>query len=631
MRYYYGLDDNSPDIGTTGTSCTMNAVSQGAHTFYVQAEDNDGQRSSSATCAFTVVPASDCAISPADLDFGILPVSGSGELTFTITNNGTGILAGSVTENCEQYSITNGAGAYSLNPGATHSVTVRYSPNVAGPHTCSIELGATGCAAVSCTGTAVDVDYDVSPTELDFGSIAVTQNSSLSFEISNNGTATLNGTISESAPHYRIVNGGGEFSMTPGGSHTVTVEFAPTVVGTHEGTIDLGLDAAGQVTCTGYGDGISGGVEFNDRMICADIQPWTLLSIDEDTYTYQLNDDCPEIEPGDLLVGSGGLRSTFGYLREVTEVISQTEDQIVLNTSLGSLNDGILSCDIEESFSLPFEPVGADGYLHDGAVIHGDSLIIEGFVLFDGEILVFEDPDVWFHLFAGLDRTYVVVPSPTLDFGLHIQNGELTEYRTLFQSEVTFGSDYTIIAEGALTWQLPETVLYSKTTYQTTWVWFIPVVHQITSSVTLTTSLAVLAEVNTSIKGMGVKQIADIGAQYIRPDWQNLNNAELVDLEPEIDLTAEARATLTPGIEFRVTDLLYAVAGPAAWLTPYVVGVASTHFGVDYCFDMGIGCNIGIGISGNEMLGLPGDLLEFEFPLLYEDVYHRCWPWPYPK
>jgi len=55
--YYYGLDNASPDIWTTETTHTFNDVSEGNHTFYVQAKDNDGATSSAASRSFTYTDA----------------------------------------------------------------------------------------------------------------------------------------------------------------------------------------------------------------------------------------------------------------------------------------------------------------------------------------------------------------------------------------------------------------------------------------------------------------------------------------------------------------------------------------------------------------------------------------------
>ena len=56
VGYYYELDDPTPDNWTTETSHTFNDVSEGAHTFYVKAKDDDEAISSAASRNFTCTP-----------------------------------------------------------------------------------------------------------------------------------------------------------------------------------------------------------------------------------------------------------------------------------------------------------------------------------------------------------------------------------------------------------------------------------------------------------------------------------------------------------------------------------------------------------------------------------------------
>lgn len=52
--YYYDLDDSTPDTWTSSTTKTFYGLSNGSHTFYVQAKDNDGDLSTIASRSFIV-------------------------------------------------------------------------------------------------------------------------------------------------------------------------------------------------------------------------------------------------------------------------------------------------------------------------------------------------------------------------------------------------------------------------------------------------------------------------------------------------------------------------------------------------------------------------------------------------
>ncbi len=89
--YYYDLDDSTPDTWTTGTSHTLNNVSQGSHTFHVQAQDNDGATSPVASRSFTYSPRT-----TADITFTMTPtvwyIDVPGDVTYTVSeSNGIGV------------------------------------------------------------------------------------------------------------------------------------------------------------------------------------------------------------------------------------------------------------------------------------------------------------------------------------------------------------------------------------------------------------------------------------------------------------------------------------------------------------------------------------------------------------
>ncbi len=116
--------------------------------------------------------ADSCNVSPASLDFGTVTIGSYSEQTFTIENTaGIGTLSGTVHEPCADYSIVSGSGAYSLAPGESRLVTVRFEPTSAGTQLCTVYTGDALCSNVSCTGVGgcqsgvVYVDTDATGNE----------------------------------------------------------------------------------------------------------------------------------------------------------------------------------------------------------------------------------------------------------------------------------------------------------------------------------------------------------------------------------------------------------------------------------------------------------------------------------
>lgn len=96
-----------------------------------------------------------CEVTPGELHFGTVTVGDSPEMTFTVKNTGMGYLIGEVYEECDEFSIVSGGGAYRIAAGDSMDVTVRYTPQAEGRHICTISLGHASCGDVICDGTGM--------------------------------------------------------------------------------------------------------------------------------------------------------------------------------------------------------------------------------------------------------------------------------------------------------------------------------------------------------------------------------------------------------------------------------------------------------------------------------------------
>ena len=73
-----------------------------------------------------------------------------------------------------QFAVILGGAPFSVAQGATHNITVRFEPSVAGTHTCDVETGDALCVDVFMTGVGEDPPTcSVSPDTLDFGTVTV--------------------------------------------------------------------------------------------------------------------------------------------------------------------------------------------------------------------------------------------------------------------------------------------------------------------------------------------------------------------------------------------------------------------------------------------------------------------------
>jgi hypothetical protein len=194
-----------------------------------------------------------CSVQPKTLAFGSVAVGDSADLDFKMYKIGCTTMNGSVTESCMHYEIAAGGGAYSLLPGDSLTVTVRFKPTaVGGPWPCSIQTG-TDCSNVSCSGYGITPPPAclVDPDTLNFGYIDVGNFLMKTFDITNTGGGTLAGTVTSPCPNFSVINGA--YSLTGGQSHTVTILFFAATAGPHECTVETGDGACVDLYCWGYG------------------------------------------------------------------------------------------------------------------------------------------------------------------------------------------------------------------------------------------------------------------------------------------------------------------------------------------------------------------------------------------
>ena len=108
-----------------------------------------------------------CTVDPTAIDLDTVFTDQTIDTTFTIYNDGTTELTGAVSEACDQYEILSGGGAYTIVPGDSLVVTVRYDPDSVGTHNCTIETGDSLCSDVTLNAVAFDPPIcEVWPTSI---------------------------------------------------------------------------------------------------------------------------------------------------------------------------------------------------------------------------------------------------------------------------------------------------------------------------------------------------------------------------------------------------------------------------------------------------------------------------------
>jgi hypothetical protein len=293
-----------------------------------------------------------CSVQPTTLDFGEVEVGSAKESSFTITNTGGGVLAGSVTESCSDFTIASGSGAYNLTEGQSVTVNVRFEPTAEGARSCTIETGAVCTSDVSCTGTGFQLPAcSISTNSLDFGYVTLGESSpTQSFTITNTGGGSLNFFVSYTCFFdFQITSGGGARSLTAGQSVTVQVRFRPQSIGAKTCTLDLSSPYCGGITLTGttvpppYCNVVHTVLNFADRVgHCSSTQWFSVQNTGGGTLNGEVSANCADFE---ITSGAGPFSLPAGAITYVNvRFCPQTAGVKTCTIDLGTSCSENVSC-----------------------------------------------------------------------------------------------------------------------------------------------------------------------------------------------------------------------------------------------------------------------------------------------
>ncbi|MCX5731631.1 MAG: choice-of-anchor D domain-containing protein [Deltaproteobacteria bacterium] len=205
------------------------------------------------------------AVAPAALAFGNVTVGSPSARTFTISNTGTATLTGTVARTAGT-STEYGASPSSFNvaAGGSQVVTVTYTPTDSTTDNGSITVSSNDTTAsttsVTLSGAGVTApapSIALTPATLSFGSVVLGSSATLTAQVRNAGTATLNVTgialCSGSSPEFSW-SPAAPLAIAPGQSTTLTVTYQPTAAGTDSGCLAIASnDTASPVVNLGVG------------------------------------------------------------------------------------------------------------------------------------------------------------------------------------------------------------------------------------------------------------------------------------------------------------------------------------------------------------------------------------------
>ena len=195
----------------------------------------------------------------APVDYGLVSVNSTKDVTFTVSNIGSLDLTGlTVTldgANADQFSITAPLAVNSLVSGDSAIFTVRFAPMTSGVKTAAIHIPSNDADEssfdINLTGegaVAPEIAVELASADLysgetiDAGAVATGGMADLTFTIKNLGSASLTGLAASfsgtNAANFSVVTPASA-SVNGGGSTTLTIRFAPTASGPKSAVLQI--------------------------------------------------------------------------------------------------------------------------------------------------------------------------------------------------------------------------------------------------------------------------------------------------------------------------------------------------------------------------------------------------------
>ena len=195
------------------------------------------------------------------ISFGGIAVGNSGSQQETLTNTGgTDVKVSAAAVSGNDFSITGLSLPMTLIPGQSFTFGVSYTPASGGSDSGSIAItsdaaNATLTVVLSGSGT-VPGQLGISPSTLDFGTVIVGQNKSMTANLSASGSNVTVSSASVTTSEYKLSGVSFPFTVTAGQSVPVTVVFTPQASGTAGATLSFASNATNaslNQTLTGSG------------------------------------------------------------------------------------------------------------------------------------------------------------------------------------------------------------------------------------------------------------------------------------------------------------------------------------------------------------------------------------------
>lgn len=166
--------------------------------------------------------------------------------------------------NAREFGIVNGTPPFTVAPGESHSMELRFRPSARGLRGSNIHIIAGGKEMIQALeGEGIREDLAIEMPELDFGDVPVGSRRDTVVPVMVRNLTTTPLTINSTeftgpdTTQFSVVDGGGRFTIPPNSGHRMELRFAPSRSGRTSTRLTFRTDDGSDVTARMFGNGTS--------------------------------------------------------------------------------------------------------------------------------------------------------------------------------------------------------------------------------------------------------------------------------------------------------------------------------------------------------------------------------------
>lgn len=195
----------------------------------------------------TAAPSPLLAVSSVRLNFGSVMVNTAATQALTLTSTGTSpVTVNSVAISGTGFTIPGLSFPMTLNPTQSVTLQIEFSPASTGSAGGQVTInsnstsGSTAVITLRGTGTAASPQLTISPTSLDFGSVAINTSTTKTLTLTSTGTSPLTvNSAMVSGAGFALLGGSFPVTLNPTQSMTLQLQFLPTTTGAQSGQVTI--------------------------------------------------------------------------------------------------------------------------------------------------------------------------------------------------------------------------------------------------------------------------------------------------------------------------------------------------------------------------------------------------------